>query len=72
MSVKTQVFNVKSIEVATKVFDKATVSSPEFTLFELLVRTKDGEKVTISLYADGVVELFDVLTMKPTYVESEG
>lgn len=77
--IKTQVFDVKSIEVATKVFDKAKMLSfttvpkkfDEFTLFELNVTTSDGEQMEISLYVNGVVKLIDVLTMKPTYVESE-
>ena len=76
-NVKMQVFDVKSIEITPKEFSQKTVSKfsdasrkfTEFTAFELSVLTSEGEQCQMTLYVDGLVNLVDVLNLKPTQRE---
>jgi hypothetical protein len=76
-NVKMQVFDVKSIEITPKEFSQKTVSTfsdvpkkfDEFTSFELVIVTAEGEQCQMTLYVDGLVNLVDVLNLKPTQRE---
>ena len=63
------VYHVKSIEIAQRVFDKKR--KQQFTVFEIIANSSDDERCAIKLFVDDLVDLGDVLRIKPKYVESE-
>jgi len=77
-NVKMQVFDVKSIKITPKEFSKKMVSKKfgtvpkkfyEFTSFELVIVTAEGEQCQMTLYVDGLVSLVDMLDVQPTHKE---